>query len=135
MMSELWTQLGQVLLQRGRRIEARIAFGRALAIAPHAHNAMLRLAQVNSELGDYRAAADCYRQGLVNRPDDTSLWLKLGHCLLALGERDAGYDCFRTAARGGPAQAGRALTSLVKSGRGRFWLRPSEAARFFGSQT
>jgi Tfp pilus assembly protein PilF len=128
----LSVQLGNVLLHRGRQVEARIAFARALAIAPHSQDALLGLAQAHSKLGQYSLAADCYRQCLVNRPDDASLWLNLGHCLLALGQHEAGYDCFRTAARGDAAGAGLALTSLVKSRRGRFWLRPSAAARFFG---
>jgi Flp pilus assembly protein TadD len=132
MMPELSVQLGNVLLHRGRQVEARIAFARALAIAPHSQDALLGLAQAHSKLGQYSLAADCYRQCLVNRPDDASLWLNLGHCLLALGQHEAGYDCFRTAARGDAAGAGLALTSLVKSRRGRFWLRPSAAARFFG---
>jgi tetratricopeptide (TPR) repeat protein len=134
MMPELSVQLGNVLLHGGRQIEARIAFARALAIAPHSQDALLGLAQAHSKLGEYGPAAECYRQCLVNRPDDASLWLSLGHCLLALGQRDAGYDCFRTAARGDATRAGRALSSLVKSGRGRFWLRPSAAARFLGIQ-
>ena len=85
----------------------------------------------HSEDGGYAAAAECFRRCLIGRPDDVNLWLNLGHCLLALGQTEAGYDCFRNASRGNPDGHGKALTSLVKSGRGRFWLKPSDAARFF----
>jgi hypothetical protein len=37
----------------------------------------------------------------------------LGQCLLKLRQIEAGYDCFRAAARGDPKQYGRALTSLA----------------------
>ena len=65
-----------------------------------------------------------------DRPNDGGAWLSLGHCLLELGQLDAGYECFRTAARGDASRYGNALTSLASAARGRFWLRPSEAARF-----
>jgi hypothetical protein len=51
-----------------------------------------------------------------------------------MGEVEAGYDCFRTAARGDPKRYGKALTSLAASGRGRLWLKPSAAARFFATK-
>ena len=60
-------------------------------------------------------------------PNDAGTWLNLGHSLLEAGELEAGYECFRTAARGDQKQYYSALTTLVKSGRGRFWLWPREA--------
>jgi tetratricopeptide (TPR) repeat protein len=131
MMPELSVQLGYVHLRRRNRQAAKIAFARALAISPSSHDALFGMAMAHSEDGEYAAAAECYRHCLAGRPDDPSLWLNLGHCLLALGQTDAGNDCFRNAARGNPSGHGQALTSLVKSGRGRFWLKPSAAARFF----
>ena len=131
MMPELSIQLGYVHLRRRNRLGAKIAFSRALAIAPSSPDALFGLGMAHAEDGDYAAAAECYRHCLIARPNDTDLWLKLGHCLLAIGQREAGYDCFRSASRGHPAGPGKALTSLVKSGHGRFWLRPSAAVRFF----
>jgi tetratricopeptide (TPR) repeat protein len=128
---ELSLQLGNVLLRHGRHAEAKIAFARVLAFAPGSADALLGMATALSALGEYAPAAECYRGCLTSHPQDTSLWLKLGHCLLALRQTDAAYDCFRTAARGGPERYRQVLTSLVKSGHGRFWLRPSDAARFF----
>ena len=134
MMPELSIQLGYALLRGARRVEAKMAFARALSIAPGSADALLGIGMTHSELGEYASAAECFRRGLMNRPDDSSLWLRLGHCLLALGQRDAGDDCFRNAARGDPARHRKVLSSLVKSGHGRFWLRPSAAARFFGGK-
>jgi tetratricopeptide (TPR) repeat protein len=134
MMPQLSIQLGNIFLRRGERARAKAAFSRALAISPDSADALHGLGMAHSEDGEYAPAAECFRRCLMSRPQDASLWLNLGHCLLGLGQRDAGYDCFRNASRGGATGVGTALTSLVKSGRGRFWLKPSEAARFFSGK-
>ena len=97
------------------------------------YDALFGMAKVHQEVGENREAADYFRRYLAQRPKDGGAWLNLGHCLLELGETDAGYECFRTAARGNAQRYGTALTSLASAARGQFWLRPSEAARFFGS--
>ena len=134
MMQELHTQLGYVFLRRRIRSSARDAFARALAIAPNSLDALFGMAVAHFEEGQYAAAAEFYRHYLMGRPGDANVWLNLGHCQLALGQAEAGYECFRVAARGDPVRYGTALTSLVKSSHGRFWLKPSAAARFFGNK-
>jgi predicted TPR repeat methyltransferase len=89
------------------------------------------MARVHQERGENREAAVCYRRYLNSNPNNLDAWLRLGHCLLEFGQFEAGSECFRTAARGDPQHYGNAMASLVKSGRGRFWLRPSAAARYF----
>jgi tetratricopeptide (TPR) repeat protein len=111
MMSQLSIQLGYALLSRGNCADAKSAFARALDISPG-------------------SAADYFRRYLMSEPGDQSAWLHLGHCLLELGQLDAGYECFRTVARGDPKRYGNALASLAASGRGRLWLKPSAAAQF-----
>jgi hypothetical protein len=54
----------------------------------------------------------------------------LGACLLEIGEREAGEATLRAAARGVPQMAGQAITSLASASHGRFFLRPSAAAKF-----
>jgi Tfp pilus assembly protein PilF len=130
MMPELSIQLGHVFLRVRNCTEAKVAFARALDITPTSAEALLGLARSHREIGENAPAADYYRQYLRMKPDDAATWLNLGHCLLELGQLDAGYDCFRTGARGDPKRYGRALNSLTASGHGRFWLRPSAAARF-----
>jgi cytochrome c-type biogenesis protein CcmH/NrfG len=130
MMPELSIELGQALLARKKPADARIAFARALSISPDAPEALFGMARACQDGGAHREAAAHFRRYLVARPDDRNAWSGLGHSLLEIGERDAGYDCFRTAARGDPQHAGRALSSLVKSAHGRFWLKPSAATQF-----
>jgi tetratricopeptide (TPR) repeat protein len=130
---ELSIQLGYAELSRRDCIKAKIAFARALEISPGAYDALFGLAKAHQELGDNEPAAEGFRRYLSIRPNDAGAWLNLGHCLLELGQLDAGYECFRTAARGDASRYSTALTSLSAAARGRFWLRPSDAARFMQS--
>lgn len=130
MMPELSIELGLALLVRRRPADARVAFARALSVSPNAAEALHGLARACQDSGAHREAAAHFRRYLSMKPDHWGAWLGLGHSLLEIGEREAGYDCFRTAARGDPQHAGRALASLAKSPRGRFWLKPAAAAQF-----
>jgi tetratricopeptide (TPR) repeat protein len=130
MMPALSIQLGYVHLHRRNCAEAKAAFAHALDISPGSPEALFGMAKAHQELGENKAAAEFFRRCLMSRPNDARTWLNLGHCLLELGDRAAGYDCFRAAARGDAKRYGDALTSLVGSGRGRFWLKPSTAVQF-----
>ena len=130
MMPQLAVQLGQTCLARRDCVNAQAAFARALSIAPDSFGALHGLAIAHQELGDSAPAAAYFRRCLAIRPDDLGLLSNLGHCLLELGQIEPGYDCFRLAARGGQKRYADALASLVKSGRGRFWLKPSAAEKF-----
>jgi tetratricopeptide (TPR) repeat protein len=130
MMPEMSIQLGYVLLRRRRFDDAKSAFARALTIVPDSPDALFGIAQALQENGESQAAAEYFRRYLIVSPGDQTAWVRLGLCLLALGQRDAGHDCFRTVARRDAKGFGSALASLVKSNRGRFWLKPSDAARF-----
>jgi len=134
MMPQLSIQLGEVQLRHRSYGEAKAAFARAVEIAPNSADALFGLAKAHQSLGEAAPAAAFYRRCLVVAPHDGACWLNLGHCLLQIGEVEAGYDCFRTAARGDPKRYGKALTSLAASGRGRLWLKPSAAARFFATK-
>jgi tetratricopeptide (TPR) repeat protein len=129
MMPQLSIQLGYALLSRRKCTEAKAAFGRALEISPGSTDALFGIAKAHRELGENEAAAEYFRRSLMTKSDDQAAWLSLGHCLLELGQFDAGLECFRTAARGDPRHYGSALTSMVASARGRFWLKPSKAAQ------
>lgn len=134
MMPQLSIQLGDVLLRRRSYGEAKVAFARALEIAPNSARALFGVAKAYQSLGEAAPAAAYYRRCLVLTPEDAACWLNLGHCLLRLGEIESGHECFRSAVRGDPQRYGQALTSLAASGRGKLWLKPSAAARFFVSK-
>jgi tetratricopeptide (TPR) repeat protein len=130
MMPQLSIQLGYAHLSRGDCGNAKAAFARALDISPSSPDAMFGMAKAHQEIGENEEAAAWFHRYLAHRPDDSGALLNLGHCLLEFGQADAGYECFRRAARGDARRYGNALTSLAAAARGRFWLRPSQAKRF-----
>jgi tetratricopeptide (TPR) repeat protein len=130
MMPALSIQLGHALLRQRSCVEAKAAFAHALDISPGSPDAVLGIASAHQELGENAPAVEYFRRYLGMRPDDHTAWLHLGHCLLEIGQLDAGYDCFRNAAKGDAKRFGMALSSLTASGRGRMWLSRSCAAQF-----
>lgn len=127
---ELRTELGFLHLKRNNRAKARATLLQALAAAPERSDVLAALAKVMALDGEYAAAADLFRRALGLRPDDAMSRNNLGLCLLEMGQRDAGEASLRAAARGAPQMAGLAITSLATASHGRFFLRPSAAAKF-----
>jgi tetratricopeptide (TPR) repeat protein len=128
----LQVALGRLHLRRGERPAARACFEAAHAAAPDRRDALAGLARLAALGGDYAAAAGLYRQVLALKPHDPATHLDLGRCLLELGEREAGEDLLRSAARAAPELAGLALRALSAAAHGRLFLRPSDAIRFLG---
>jgi predicted Zn-dependent protease len=122
--------LGQLHVKRNARAKARALFLQVRAAAPARHDALVALATVMALDGEYAAAADLYRHALGRLPDDGVTRINLAKCLLEMGERDAGEATLRAAARGTAELAGRAITALAAAPHGRFFLRPSAAAKF-----
>jgi tetratricopeptide (TPR) repeat protein len=122
--------LGYLHLERNDRVKARALFLRVRTEEPGRHEALVALAKVMAVDGEYAAAADLYRHALGLQPEDTMTRVNLGKCLLEMGERDAGEAALRAATRGSAQLAGRALTALAAAPHGRFFLRPSAAAKF-----
>ncbi len=129
-MVDLRMELGFVHLKRNDRAKARSLFSQVLAASPERHDVLPALAKVMALDGEYAAAADLFRRALGLRPDDAVTRNNLGACLLEMGERDAGEATLRAATRSGPQLAGQAITSLAAASHGRFFLRPSAAAKF-----
>jgi thioredoxin-like negative regulator of GroEL len=83
---------------------------------------------------DFAAGADVFR-ALVNAdPNNAKARIGLANCLLGLRQDDAAYSSLRAASERGPEVQGRSLRMLVTSARGKFWLRPSAAAKFLKGQ-
>jgi tetratricopeptide (TPR) repeat protein len=127
-------QLGHVFLALRDYAGAKATFSKTLALAPNAAGALWGMGKVHQEMGDHPTAIEYFRRCLMHAPNDIGTLLNLGHSLLAVGNLDAGYESFRTAARGDRKRYATALTTLVKLGRGRFWIKPSAAARFLTGQ-
>jgi tetratricopeptide (TPR) repeat protein len=131
MIPELSIQLGYAFLDSGRFADAKILFDRAMNISSGSYDARFGMATAHLELGEFEQAAADLRHCLMTKPKDLMALIGLGNCLLELGQLEAGYEYFRAAGRGeNPEHYGKTLEFLVKARHGRFWLKPSAAARF-----
>ena len=74
-------------------------------------------------------AAQHLERSLAGNPGDAQACLKLAACLLELGRSDDALGRLRTVTRSEPHLYGAALKVVSSSSHGRFWLRPSSAAK------
>ncbi|WP_305320534.1 lipopolysaccharide assembly protein LapB [Bradyrhizobium sp.] len=130
---DMQRELAALHLKRNDRARARELLLSALRVAPDRPDLLSALAQVMLLDGEYAAAAERLRRVVALRPDDAVARAELGRCLLEMGQRDAGEASIRTATQERPELFGRAIMSLAISSRGRFFLRPSAAAKFLRS--
>jgi predicted Zn-dependent protease len=125
--------LGYLHLKRNDRANARRLFLQVRATEPLRHDALVALAKVSALEGEYAVAVDLYQRALELRPEDPVTRIELGKCLLEMGAREAGEASLRAAARSGAQVTGLAITALATASHGRFFLRPSAAARFLSA--
>jgi tetratricopeptide (TPR) repeat protein len=126
---ELPLLLGVIHHARSDHAKARAAVSKALAIAPDHPDAHYGLGAILVDDAEYAQAAEHLQRSLASNPADVQARLKLGACLLELGRSDDALANFRAAVRSDPRFYHLALTLVSCSGRGRFWLRPSAAAK------
>jgi len=126
--------LGHLHLGLNDRTRARALFGEVCAAAPQRFDAKLALARVLELEGDFSGAASLCVAALETRPDEPAAQLKLGKCLLELGERDAGEAALKRAARRSGGAAWLAIAGLAATSRGRLFLKPSDATRFLRAE-
>lgn len=131
---DLKLDLGRLLLQNNECAKARTILTVARDAAPERPDILAELAWALLVDGEYAAAADAYRHALGLRPDDALARANLARCLLEMGERDGGEAALRSVLRGRPHLLGRAAYVLAASSHGRFFFRPSAAAKFLGQE-
>jgi tetratricopeptide (TPR) repeat protein len=131
MMIELHLQLGALFQSLNDSVNAGQCFAQALDINSGNTEALYGLGETLIERRDYAAAADLFRRHLFANPSDAQARISLGTCLLNLGQPDDAFACLRAASARGPQHYAKALKVAVGSGHGRFWLKPSAAAKFF----
>jgi tetratricopeptide (TPR) repeat protein len=131
---DTWCALGSVLLMRGDRDGAQRAFARALVERPGYPSALFGQACVFRDNGEFARAADAFRQVLQRNRDWAEARLQLGYCLLELDQWDDAISSLRAAIALNPGLYDKARYILVRSARGRFWLRPSALEQVLGVQ-
>ncbi|WP_245306111.1 tetratricopeptide repeat protein [Bradyrhizobium sp. LTSP849] len=127
---DLQLDLGRMHVRNNNRPEARRVLAAARATAPGRTDILTELAWAQLLDGAYADAADTYRHALGLRPDDALSRANLAICLMEMGERDGGEAALRSVFRGRPHMLGRAAFALAASSHGRFFFRPSAAAKF-----
>ncbi|TWB19007.1 tetratricopeptide repeat protein [Nitrospirillum amazonense] len=105
--------------QAGRLAEARILYGRILAVAPDTPDALYLLGVLDAQAGHFDAAAAGLERALVLRPEAVAYRLTLAKALMASGRTAAAIPQFRAVLARQPDQA-EALTALARllAGRG-----------------
>lgn len=129
MTSNLWVLLGSICHARRELSRAKAAYGRALAISPQLASAHYGMGTVLMDEAAYKSAAEHFRIASAGDPADVQPRLKLAGCLMESGETEAALLLLRTAVRDDPQIYATSLKLVLSAGRGRFWLRPSAAAR------
>jgi Flp pilus assembly protein TadD len=114
---------------RGDRAAAKAAYAKAIAVTPGHPGAHYGLGSVLADEHDYAEAVPHLERARAGNPDDVQACMKLGVCLLELDRFDAAVENFRTALRRDRSLYRIALSLISASARGRFWVRPSVAAR------
>jgi Flp pilus assembly protein TadD len=127
---DLKVDLARLCLQDHDRVRARANLEAAREAAPGRPDILTELAMVQFHDGDYAEAAGTLRNALGLRPDDTESRAHLAMCLLELGERDGAETALRVMLRGRPHLLARAAYALAGCSHGRFFFRPSAAAKF-----
>ena len=106
-----------------------MALTRAVTVAPGHPDALFALGRALQAERDFARAAEVYRRLLAVTPKDAAAMIGLGVCLLELDQKNEGLRYLRAAARTSAKMFGEAIAALIDAGRGRFWIRPSDAAR------
>jgi predicted Zn-dependent protease len=131
---DLQVDLGRLYLQKFEPAKARAALAAAREAAPGRADIISEFARALQLDGDHAGAADAFRHVLALNPDDALARANLASCLLELGQRDGGEAALRAVLRGKPHLLGRVAYVMAAASHGRFFFRPSTAAKFFGEQ-
>jgi len=131
---DLQLDLGRMHVRNNNRAKARTVLTAARAIGPGRTDILTELAWAELLDGAYAEAADTYRHALGLRPDDALSRANLAICLMEMGERDGGEAALLSVYGGRPQMLRRAALTLAASSHGRFFFRPSAAAKFLGAR-
>jgi tetratricopeptide (TPR) repeat protein len=130
MVPDMLVKLGDAYGAANDRKNAADAYRRALAINPQHRIAMNALGFIMIRDRDFAAGADLFRALINADPNNSNARIGLANCLLNLRQDEAAYSSLRVASERGLEFQGRSLRMLATSARGKFWLRPSAAAKF-----
>jgi tetratricopeptide (TPR) repeat protein len=124
--------LGTILLERGDFEDASVAFARALAANPGHPSVLCGLGRARMARGEHDRALENFRQAMANNPSEGRARFLTAQCLFELGRPAEAIECLRALVAWAPQSFGGAVRTCVEAGKGRFWVKPSAAARALG---
>lgn len=124
--------LGTIFLERGDFEDASVSFARALAANPGHPSALCGLGRARMARGELDRALEKFREAMANNPSEGRARFLTAQCLFELGRPAEAIECLRALVAWAPQSFGGALKTCVDAGRGRFWLKPSAAAKALG---
>ena len=124
--------LGTIFLERGDFEDASVSFARALATSPGHPSVLCGLGRARMARGELDRALENFRQAMANNPSEGRAQFLTAQCLFELGRPAEAIECLRALVAWAPQSFGGALKTCVEAGKGRFWLKPSAAAKALG---
>ncbi len=124
--------LGTIFLERGDFEDALISFARALAANPGHPSALCGLGRARMARGELDRALEKFREAAANNPSEGRAQFLTAQCLFELGRPAEAIECLRALVAWAPQSFGGAVKTCVEAGKGRFWLKPSAAAKALG---
>ncbi|MGE0565336.1 MAG: tetratricopeptide repeat protein [Pseudolabrys sp.] len=133
--SPLALQLVQVLEYGGDLASAHEVLIQARAAAPKNCDVLYMSARAYQAKREFEQAAECFREVIKLNPKDAAAKIGLGICLLELGRDSEGLEQVSSASQTSEVMFGESVAALISAGRGRFWIRPSDARRALKGET
>lgn len=124
--------LGTIFLERGDFEDASVSFARALATNPGHPSALCGLGRARMACGELDRALEKFREAMANNPSEGRARFLTAQCLFELGRPAEAIECLRALVAWAPQSFGGAVKTCVEAGKGRFWLKPSAAAKALG---
>lgn len=124
--------LGTIFLERGDFEDASVSFARALAASPGHPSALCGLGRARMARGELERALEKFREAVAKNPSEGRARFLTAQCLFELGRPAEAMECLRALVAWAPQSFGGALKTCVEAGKGRFWLKPSAAAKALG---
>jgi tetratricopeptide (TPR) repeat protein len=124
--------LGTIFLERGDFEDASASFASALAANPGHPSVLCGLGRARMARGELDRALENFRQAMANNPSEGRARFLTAQCLFELGRPAEAIECLRALVAWAPQSFGGAVRTCVEAGKGRFWVKPSAAARALG---
>ncbi len=124
--------LGTIFLERGDFQDASASFARALAANPGHPSVLCGLGRARMALGELDRALEKFREAMASNPSEGRARFLTAQCLFELGRPAEAIECLRALVAWAPQSFGGAVKTCVEAGKGRFWLKPSAAAKALG---